>query len=375
MAAAAIDLRPLGVDFHGTILEAASLARQAFPVAVSISGDEVQRVVRKDGGERTFTLLETVYEGNHGRVEAVSDESTKVLFRKVPTDGNTLECEALFQISARGLLEKYGLGHMIAAVRDIYCDPRAGNLVVFTMEPFMNIELLSDALVAHDFTVREIIGIITQVALALWILDEELDMNHRDLKTTNILVERSDASTASHPVLENIEYAGRRFSIYCPYKVHLVDFGFACTGNRRRSFVNAGNFFPLSDPCPKTGRDIFQLLTTMFLCTRFRDLLEKSESDSARLLGLFRGWLTVPNNDYIGFLKTIGSQSIDWVYLMLGSDKFYAPSCAAARVLEDIGCSFPDILRMLPASATATANADGRPAAAGSPLPGSATAK
>jgi serine/threonine protein kinase len=353
MAAAALDLRPLGIDFCGTILEAAGLARQAFPVAVSISGDVVQRVVRGNGAARTFTLLETIYEGNHGRVEAVSDESAEVLFRKVPTDGNTLECEALFQITAHGLLQKYGLGHMIAGVRDIYCDPRAGNLVVFTMEPFMNIELLSDALTAHDFTVREIVGIIAQVALALRILDEKLDMNHRDLKTTNILVERCCNMGAKY-LLENIEYAGQCFSICCPYKVHLVDFGFACTGNRRRSFVNAGNFFPLSDPCPKTGRDIFQLLTTMFLCTRFQALLEEESADSVRLLGLFQGWLMVPNNDYIGFLKTIGSQSIDWVYLMLGSDKFYAPSCASGRVLEDIWKAFPDIV----ASATASANAD-----------------
>jgi serine/threonine protein kinase len=356
--ATALDLRPLGVDFCGTILEAAGLARQAYPVAVSISGDVVQRVLRADGAARTFTLLETIYEGNHGRVEAIqAAEAAEVLFRKVPTDGNTLECEALFQIAARGLLDKYGLGHMIAAVRDIYCDPRAGNLVVFTMEPFMNIELLSDALLAHDFTVREIVGIIAQVALALRILDEELDMNHRDLKTTNILVERcgGGAGTAAHPLLENIGYTGRRFSICCPYKVHLVDFGFACTGNRRRSFVNAGNFFPLSDPCPKTGRDIFQLLTTMFLCTRLRGLLEKSDADSVRLLGLFKDWLTVPNNDYIGFLKTIGSQSIDWVYLMLGSDKFYAPTCAAGRVLEDIGAAFPDILTVVSASASASA--------------------
>jgi serine/threonine protein kinase len=252
------------------------------------------------------------------------------------------------------------MGTMIARVCDIYCDPRNGNATVFTMEPFLNIELLSDALEAHDFHIKDIVSIIAQVALALYILDTQLDMNHRDLKTTNILIEATAAAAAvpgslsgtpsyreclrSNPLLENIKYSDHTFSIYGGYNVKLVDFGFACTGNRRRSFINAGNFFPMSDPCPKTGRDIFQLLTTMFLCTRFQTQLESSTADAEKLAGLFRRWLKIPNNDYIGFLKTIGSKSIDWVYLMLGSDKFYAPNCESFRVLQDISTTFSDIV-------------------------------
>ena len=350
-----LDLRHLGIDYIGSFLEIRSIRIEQLPTALTIENDKMHELP----GQRRFILDQSIYQGAHGVVESVfveeldnsnsnsnsnngnnsnnsnsSNSNKEVLFRKVPIDGNSLECEALFQYAAYYVLKKYGLKHSVARVRDIYRDPRVGNAAVFTMVPFFDIELLSDALENTDFSEHDIVSIIGQIALIIYILDEELDMNHRDLKTTNVLISAASAEVAP------IKFKDMDITISGSLTVKLVDFGFACAGNGRRTLVNAGNFFPMSDPCPKTGRDLFQLLTTMYLCTRFQKLVDNSE----RLSSLFSKWLTIPNNDYISFLKTIGTQSIDWVYLMLSSDKFFAPSCCPRQILTDIDQLFPEVV-------------------------------
>ena len=346
-----LNLQNIGIDFNGSFLEIRGVRVDQLPIAKTIESEVLYEIVyvkkntNSDGKSeettehvRRFRLDQTIYQGAHGVVESVFVEDKngpEILFRKVPIDGNSLECEALFQYAAYHVLKKYGLKHTIAKVRDIYRDPRVGNAAVFTMVPFLNIELLSDALENHDFTELNIVGIIAQIAIIIHILDQELDMNHRDLKTTNVLIDMIDTASTSPIVYKNLE-----LHIKCGPTVRLVDFGFACAGNNKRTLVNAGNFFPMSDPCPKTGRDLFQLLTTMYLCTRFQIMID----NYPRLFQLFNKWLTIPNNDYIGFLKNIGTQSIDWVYLMLGSDKFFAPSCKPFTILNDIAIAFPDVV-------------------------------
>lgn len=331
-----IDLRHIGIDYVGSFANIRSINLDKLPIAQTIESELVHEV---QIGERLrrFKLEQSIYQGAHGVVEAVSVVSAQlapeILFRKVPIDGNSLDCEALFQYAAYYVLKKYGLKHSVARVLDIYRDPRVGCAAVFTMVPFLNIELLSDALENRNFTGPDIASIIAQVAIIIYILDQELDMNHRDLKTTNVLVAAEEA------VLE-VDYKGLSVSIKHGPAIKLVDFGFACAGNGQRTLVNAGNFFPMSDPCPKTGRDLFQLLTTMYLCTRFQATID----NSPQLSLLFKSWLTVPNNDYLAFLKTIGMQSIDWVYLMLGSDKFFAPSCRPITILRDLSAYFPDVV-------------------------------
>lgn len=335
-----LDLRHVGIDYIGSFLEIRSIRIEQLPTALTIETDKIHELP----GQRRFILDQSIYQGAHGVVESVfveeiadggDNKSQEILFRKVPIDGNSLECEALFQYAAYYVLKKYGLKHSVARVRDIYRDPRVGNAAVFTMVPFFDIELLSDALENTDFSEQDIVSIIAQIALIIRILDEELDMNHRDLKTTNVLISTVTAEPAAPITFKDIKVI-----IGGSLTVKLVDFGFACAGNGTRTLVNAGNFFPMSDPCPKTGRDLFQLLTTMYLCTRFQKLVD----NSPHLHTLFYKWLTIPNNDYIAFLKTIGTQSIDWVYLMLGSDKFFAPSCCPRQILTDIGQLFPEVV-------------------------------
>jgi serine/threonine protein kinase len=207
------------------------------------------------------------------------------------------------------------------------------------MEPFFDIELLSNVLKEHDLQIEDIVSIIAQVAIVLCILCNRLDMNHRDMKTTNILLCRCTDGIA----MKDIDIGNTsKITIKGKYCIKIVDFGFACSGTGRQTLINATTFFPMSDPCPKTGRDIFQLLTTMYLCTRFRDTICMKEPFGT----LFKKWLTVPGNDYLAFLRTLGEDSLDWVYLLLGSDKFRAPFCSPNSILTDLNIAFPSVVNV-----------------------------
>lgn len=345
-----IDLHEVGIPYKGPFIGINYIYDSRMPIASPVEEKTLQQELTVQKGNRLctrrFVLSESIYKGNHGLVEAIDVYESyiengkkgykhEMLFRKVPINGGSLGCEAFFQYAARGILSEYGLDYMISRVHDIYRDPRIGNAVVFTMEPFLNIELLSNVLKERILQLEDIISLIAQVAVVLCILCQRLDMNHRDMKTTNILLCRCTDGYAMKDININEK---KRLTIKSQYCIKIVDFGFACSGTGRQTLINATTFFPMSDPCPKTGRDLFQLLTTMYLCTRFRDTLTEPLSN------LFKKWLTVPGNDYLAFLRNIGEDSLDWVYLLLGSDKFNAPSCTPSAVLEDLMSIFPSVV-------------------------------
>jgi serine/threonine protein kinase len=199
------------------------------------------------------------------------------------------------------------------------------------MVPFQDIQLFSDLLAAGSLTEADVVSVLGQVAVLLLIWGERLDMNHRDLKTNNVILCAGEG-------LE-VAWGDRLLCVGGRWSVKLVDFGFACTGSGRRTLVGATEFFPITDPCPKTGRDLFQLLTVMYMCESFRGAM------SERMAGLFKKWLTIPGRDYLKFLENMGERGLDWVYFLLGSQSFAAPSCEPSAVLADLAAAYPDIVR------------------------------
>lgn len=338
-----INLRPYGIAYAGPFLGVKYVGDGFLPAGVTIEGAEgVQEIHSMSGNLYTIRRIrpqEIAFQGSHGLVEAVlaqtidgngDVEETEVLFQKSSKDCESLSCEAFFQVAARDVLAEYGLEGAVAEVRDIYRDGRTGR-GVFTMVPFQDIHLFSDLLASGELMEADIVGILGQVAVLLWILGERLDMNHRDLKTNNVIL-------CAGSGLE-VAWADRLVCVGGRWAVKLVDFGFACAGTGRRTLVNATEFFPFTDPCPKTGRDLFQLLTVMYMNAGFRAGL------SAKLRGLFKKWLTIPGRDYIKFLENMGERGLDWVYFLLGSQSFTAPSCEPTAILADLTEGYPEIVR------------------------------
>jgi hypothetical protein len=341
-----VNLRPYGISYAGPFLGVKYVSDGFLPQATLLEDSGAQELHIMCGNlykRRIITPREVAFSGSHGLVEVVevlevcedigedSDASElQVLFQKSSKDGESLSCEAFFQVAARSVLAEYGLEGAIAEICDIFRDARTGR-GVFTMVPFQNIQLFSDLLASCEMTEADVISVLGQVGVLLWILGERLDMNHRDLKTNNVILCAGEG-------LE-VAWADRLVCVGGRWSVKLVDFGFACAGSGRRTLVNATGFFPITDPCPKTGRDLFQLLTVMYMCEPFRSGM------SAKLRGLFKKWLTIPGRDYIQFLENMGERGLDWVYFLLGSQSFSAPTCEPAAVLADLTAAYPEIVR------------------------------
>lgn len=338
-----INLRPYGISYTGPFLGVKYVSDGFLPQASLIADSGAQELHIMSGNlykRRVITPRKIAFNGSHGLVEVVevredygesdAEEEPLVLFQKSSKGGESLSCEAFFQVAARSVLAEYGLEGAIAEIRDIFRDARTGR-GVFTMVPFQDIKLFSDLLVSGELSEADVVSVLGQVAVLLLILGERLDMNHRDLKTNNVIL-------CAGSGLE-VAWADRLLCVGGRWSVKLVDFGFACAGTGRRTLVNATEFFPASDPCPKTGRDLFQLLTVMYMCEPFRAAM------SPKMAGLFKKWLTIPGRDYLKFLENMGERGLDWVYFLLGSQSFAAPSCEPKAVLADLTAAYPEIVR------------------------------
>jgi serine/threonine protein kinase len=216
------------------------------------------------------------------------------------------------------------------------------------MEPFINVDTICQ-IITHksDITDTWIVSCIAQVAQILWILETSLGFNHRDLKGNNVLVSdvptgtTATATATAKSVQRCVDYKGISIKVNALMDVHLVDFGFACSGRGQSGTdIGATNYFPCTDPCPKMGRDIFQLCTFLYMSPKLRALL------GAKLATLFEKWLTLPGKDFPAYLRSKKEVDTDWVYFLLSSSRFHAEACEPLTILTDIYHEYPNIVEI-----------------------------
>jgi serine/threonine protein kinase len=276
--------------------------------------------------------------GTYGDIEMVLCNGEDVLIRKFSRNGDSLFCEACFQVAAWQILKKFGLEGAISRVTDIIRRPSPRDQVGFVMEPFLNVDTIGNILAELGDRVTDVFiaNCISQVALVLWVLETTLGLNHRDLKGDNILL----GSLKAPAKKITVAHKGMTITVMPLVNVHIVDFGFACNGNGAEGTeVSATNYFPCTDPCPKMGRDIFQLCTFLYMSARVRPYL-------GRLGPLFEKWLTLPGKDFPAYLRTKNESDTEWIYFLLSSSRFHAEACEPLAVLIDLAAVFPDIIKI-----------------------------
>jgi serine/threonine protein kinase len=114
-----------------------------------------------------------------------------------------------------------------------------------TLMSYMTRHWTTTSKIENSQTFLEIMG---QVAFVLYHLQDQLCMNHRDLKINNVLIRKRA------PVTLTIEDTALEIN----HEVTLIDFGFACVG--KATILQAGSWFSDRDICCKVGRDIAQLV-------------------------------------------------------------------------------------------------------------------
>ncbi len=276
-------------------------------------------------GNLKFTLVPEgpLGKGTFGIVDAfqkiIPGETSRIVALKRSNHKSIdLLLEGLFQWKLHNEMEKYNLGFCIPKVYDIVRFQVTGD-IWFTMESFEPI-LLSQWCVKNlgSNPKRLFALLLLQISLVLEVFENKLFVDHRDLKLNNILIK-------DEPITIHFKWNQKDHSLTFPFQIVLVDFGFACI--QRLLDLREGDGLPPIDPCPKIGRDIFQVLASLWSIKVLRGFLQ----------AIWGGWirekLRTDHRSYMGLAETM--ESLDWMYTLTDSDTFQAPHCAPTNIIED----------------------------------------
>lgn len=130
---------------------------------------------------------------------------------------------------------------------------------------------------------KSFLEIVSQTAFILHHLQNQLRLNHRDVKVNNILIRRRTDPFSLD--LDGID-------ISTPYELTLIDFGFACVGcpppKEPLTVFQAGSWFPMGELCCKAGRDIAQLIYCIHCYFPIDEFLTPAVAKAVR------GWMMIP---------------------------------------------------------------------------------
>ncbi len=307
---------------------------------------EPRRALEKDGLWYLWLNLysrivlkkeDEVHRGGYGRLtrcvrEAQSWDSAAGLWRVVSSRKVYLKEsfkqvsfkeEALLQKLSQESLVSVGLPAAVPPVLDIFIEP--AGFVVFTMECYDDYTILSNSITDGSATDILLAEIVFQIAFFLHVLTDKVGLNHRDIKTSNILYKSID------PQQKSLSYSGFSYDLASQAEVALVDFGFSCAGTRigEPAFVRAGIYYGAKDPCPKTGRDLY-----LFISLLLRDLyIQRREGKLVEWLEK-RLWLA--GKDVVGFIKKYLEKDPDWLYFLAGDSSLVFPHCEPTIVLQSM---------------------------------------
>jgi serine/threonine protein kinase len=304
-------LAGLGIDWEGSPKLWNTIPRTLLPEC-NMRGE----VMDASGVKFSLTPVGTLGNGTFGIVEEFirSDSSGKksVAMKRPTCPKIDLLLEALFQWKLHRDLEAYGISFTVPEVYDIFRDKRTGD-IWFTMEAFRPF-LVSQWCVKH-LTPETFPLLLLQIGLILEVFQNEFKIDHRDLKINNMLV-------VEEPVSIEITWEDAPRRVQFPFRVVFIDFGFACI--QRLLDIREGDGLPPVDACPKEGRDIFQVLVSLWSIPVLRNILDSSWGSwiRQRIGGRFMGLVEK-------------SQGLDWMYNITDDREFRAPLCAPFSIIQD----------------------------------------
>lgn len=321
-------LDSISIAWKGSPSDWHTIPRHLLPVC-SITGE-----VRDSSGHLLFTLkpYKELGSGTYGHVDAfyriTPSNTTHVVAMKRPKNPRVdVFVEALFQWKLHTDLADYALSFCIPRVFDILRYKPTDD-VWFTMEAFEPLFLsrwfLQKIASSHD---TAIFGqCILQLALILEVIENELHIDHRDLKANNILV-------VDEPVTITIVWEGVEKQIVFPFRLILLDFGMACSGSQGMVLDVKEDGLPSLDVCPKEGRDIFQVLVSLWSIPSLRTYLEPRWGSWIRQRITSASSSTTKKSAYVRLTET--SPTLDWMHAVTDDRHFHAPLCAPWILIRD----------------------------------------
>jgi serine/threonine protein kinase len=263
-----------------------------------------------------------VAEGRSGvirRVQRTPAVGAQAVCVKIPKNPQQSLCpEALVQALCARALHAVGVVGAVPAVYDIY---RFADETRFSME-YVEGKSAIDAVLTSPSPDTMWLQILAQAALVLGYLEEHLHLDHRDLKADNLWIR-------PRPVSYSLKVGGVHWQVSAPFQVVFLDFGFSCIGGEPdgNAVVSlTDGVVPLIDPCPKEGRDLFQLIGSMWSVPHVRERASPDVAADMELLLKHRA------ASYIELVrKTTQSQ---WIYWAVSDARFKHSALHPVSLLE-----------------------------------------
>lgn len=318
-----ISLHSIGIAAQGCLRTPEWLQVIVVPSKQSI----INPSIYIDSPHSTLTCIKNVSHGAFGFIDLAlieTKEGSKEVYVKRPIImGKSLIQEACMQkVVSERLLE---IGFPMGAPKVTHIFALRDRSVCFAMEPIVGAITLDrylDSTPSHLFS-TVIIDCLLQLSAMIWHLDH-IGMNHRDVKPSNFLILEHDAQ----PKILTVE--NEIIEISSRYSLTLIDFGFSCLGSTKthRSSLSLSTVYPVSDPCPKDGRDLY-----LFLGLLYADYHSKMP---APLKQLFESWIDAPGSTLCSFMRKDAEYSKKWLYFMAGNDQITRFQSHPSRIVADL---------------------------------------
>jgi serine/threonine protein kinase len=327
MADEPIDLFP-----HFQIQKSISIRQEDFQIELAcIPKQYINGEIRMGGVSRCFLEYGAkVWRGGHGsisKVRRIKGASTTDMCVKAPHNPQYSLCpESLFQWMAYTALEQAGITGAVPKVYDIF--QYAGE-VRFSMEYIYGVSSIQKILESenHDLVFLQIL---VQTSILLGVLEEKLHLDHRDLKADNLWIRPA-------PIDYTISIGGIKWTFHCPFQVVILDFGFSCIGGSDGNAIISlsDGILPKVDPCPKEGRDLFQLLTSLWSIPEIRACVSSTLSRD------IEEFLSYRNISYSAVMKQLSQPH--WIYLLVSDPAFRYPPLHPLSLLRILSIKYESL--------------------------------
>ena len=234
--------------------------------------------------------------------------------------------EAILQWITSKVLREAGIHGAVPHIYDIF---QFAGETRFTMDFIDGVSAVQAVLEADDPD-SVWLQILAQVSLILGFLEETIFLDHRDLKADNLWIRPT-------PINYSLKVGGTTWRLSAPFQVVILDFGFACLGDSTGNAVVSlsDGIVPRIDPCPKEGRDLFQLIASMWSIPAIR--LRSSKAVQAAIDSL----LINKSASFIDFVHK--NLHTHWIYLAVSDVAFRHPPLHPVALLLKLKQGWPAI--------------------------------
>lgn len=270
----------------------------------------------------------TANRGGYGSIRSATrttGNSTGIVAVKCPHQTDYSLCpEAILQWMASQHLRQAGILGAVPHVYDIF--QYAGESR-FSMDFIPGYSAI-DAIVSAPDPDTLWLQILAQVSLLLGFLEETMRLDHRDLKADNLWICR-------RPVEYSLTVGGIPWRLKAPFQVVILDFGFACIGDSTGNAVVSlsDGIVPKIDPCPKEGRDLFQLIASMWSVPNVRARASKE------IQIIMEGLLAYGTTTYVDLIRRTAASH--WIYMAVSDSSFRHPPLHPLELLIKLSRDWP----------------------------------